>query len=149
MEEYQREDKTITDNGVEKTNTDPNSFTGNKVSDNKTQAVVTYKTNESSLKGSRIVYFLLGLLEILFAFRLVFKLLGANPASGFVSFLYNVSGFFLAPFSGIFRSAVNSGIETKSVLEPACLIAMAVYALAGFGIVKLIKIYGTPKNKKV
>jgi uncharacterized membrane protein YuzA (DUF378 family) len=94
----------------------------------------------------KIVYYLLGVLEVLLAFRLVFKLLGANSGGTFVSLIYTISGVFLAPFSGIFRTAVNNGIETKSVLEPATIIAMIVYALIAYGIVTLIKIFKTPKG---
>jgi hypothetical protein len=96
----------------------------------------------------RIVYYLLGILEVLLAFRLVFKLLGANPANGFVSVIYTVSGVFLVPFSGIFKTAVNNGIETKSIVEPSTIIAMIVYALIAYGIVMLIKIFIIPKSGK-
>jgi glucan phosphoethanolaminetransferase (alkaline phosphatase superfamily) len=95
---------------------------------------------------NKIVYYILGVLEVLFAFRLVFKLLGANFGSGFVSFIYTVSGVFLVPFSTIFRTAVTNGIETKSVLEPSTLIAMVVYAVIAYGIVMLIKIFKAPKG---
>lgn len=97
----------------------------------------------------RIVYYILGVLEALFAFRLVFKLLGANPGSAFVSLIYTISGAFLAPFSGIFRSAVNKGIETVSVLEPTTIIAMIVYALIAYGVVRLIEIYETRKDREI
>ncbi|MFA4884938.1 MAG: YggT family protein [Desulfotomaculaceae bacterium] len=106
-----------------------------------------YRSNENNLKLRKIVYYILGIFEALFAFRLVFKLLGANPGSAFVSFIYTVSGAFMAPFSGIFRSAVNEGIETKSVLEPTTIIAMIVYALIAYGVARLIEIYGTPKDE--
>jgi len=106
-----------------------------------------YRTDQKYLKQRRIVYYMLGILEALFAFQLIFKLLGANPGSIFVSFIYTVSGVFLAPFNGIFRAAVNNGIETQSVLEPATIIAMIVYALIAYGVVRLIEIYGTPKDK--
>ena len=72
---------------------------------------------------------------------------GANPDSIFVSLIYTVSGAFLAPFRGIFRSAVTNGIETKAVLEPMTIIAMIVYALLAYGIVRLIEIYATPKDQ--
>jgi len=104
------------------------------------------KAREQNLVLRRIVYFLIGILEALFAFRLVFKFLGASPDSGFVSFIYSVSGVFLAPFSGIFRTAVTTGIETKSVLEPATIIAMVVYALVGYGIIRLIEILKRQRN---
>jgi hypothetical protein len=105
-----------------------------------------YRFHANNLKLKKIVYYILGVLESLFAFRLIFKVLGANPESTFVSLIYTISGAFLAPFSGIFRSAVNEGIETKSVLEPTTIIAMIVYALIAYGVVRLIEIYETPKN---
>lgn len=98
------------------------------------------KTRQQNLKAKNIVYYILGVLEVLLAFRLVFKLLGANPQSPFVSFIYSVSQAFLAPFTGIFRSAVTKGIEAQSVLEPTTIIAMLVYAILAWGIVKLIEI---------
>ncbi len=88
----------------------------------------------------KMVYYILGVLELLLAFRFIFKLLGANPGSGFVSFIYSLSGVFLLPFEGIFRSVATEGIEAKAVFEPATLIAMAVYALAAYGIVKFMEI---------
>lgn len=90
------------------------------------------------------VYYILGLIETLLAFRLVFRLLGANPGSIFVSFIYAVSGVFLAPFKGIFRVATSNGIETTAVLEPHTIIAMIVYALIAYGVVKLIEIKKNP-----
>ncbi|MHB1484440.1 MAG: YggT family protein [Saccharofermentanales bacterium] len=88
----------------------------------------------------RIVYYVLGFLEVLFAFRLIFKLLGANPDSVFVSLIYTVTSVFLFPFEAIFRPATTSGIETKAVLEPSTIIGMIVYYLLALGIVRLIYI---------
>ncbi|WP_291299889.1 YggT family protein [Desulfosporosinus sp. BICA1-9] len=97
-------------------------------------------TDPKNLQAKRIVYYILGVLQVLLAFRLIFKLLGANPQSPFVSFIYSVSQAFLIPFNGIFRSAVTKGIEAQSVLEPTTIIAMIVYAIIAWGIVKLIEI---------
>ncbi len=107
------------------------------------------KTGQRNLKAGKIVYYILGVLEVLFAFRLVFKLLGANPQSPFVSFIYSVSQAFLSPFSGIFRSATTKGIEAQSVLEPATIIAMIVYAIIAWGIVKLIELSKPAQNTEV
>lgn len=104
---------------------------------------------QSNLKAKNIVYYILGVLEVLLAFRLVFKLLGANPKSPFVSFIYSVSQAFLAPFNGIFRSAVTKGIEAQSILEPTTIIAMIVYAILAWGIVKLIEISRPTPNKPI
>jgi len=105
-----------------------------------------YVSNGNNNIIRKLVYYVLGVLETLLAFRFIFKFLGANPGSTFVSFIYTISEVFLAPFSGIFRSAVNSGIETKSVLEPKTIIAMIVYALIAYGIVRLIEINKKPRG---
>ena len=106
------------------------------------------KTEQGHLKARKIVYYILGVLEVLFAFRLVFKLLGANPQSPFVAFIYSVSQAFLAPFAGIFRSSVTKGIEAQSILEPMTIIAMIVYAVIAWGIVKLIEISKPHQNTR-
>ncbi|MHB8064627.1 MAG: YggT family protein [Ruminiclostridium sp.] len=96
------------------------------------------KNDIESFTARRVVYYILGILEVLLAFRLVFKLLGAKPNSGFVSLIYSISQVLLIPFTAIFRSRATQGIETKAVLEPSTIIAMIVYALIAWGIVKLI-----------
>ncbi len=97
-----------------------------------------------------IVYLLFGLLEALLAFRLIFLLLGANPASGFVSFIYNLTEPFVWPFYGIFPQATNQGAATTSVFEPATIIAMIVYALVAWLIARLIgAAAGRPVDREV
>ena len=49
-------------------------------------------------------------------------------------------GIFILPFEGIFRRAFTQGVETTSVLEPATLVALLVYAVAAWGIVKFVRI---------
>ncbi|MEI8199216.1 MAG: YggT family protein [Eubacteriales bacterium] len=93
----------------------------------------------------KIVYFILGALEIFLGLRLILRLLGASANNMFVPFVYNVTWIFIAPFSGIFSTAVTKGAETQAVLEPATIIAMLIYALLAWGIVKLIIII---RNKK-
>lgn len=102
-----------------------------------------------NLQAKKIVYYILGVLEVLLAFRLIFKLLGANPQSLFVAFIYSISQAFLIPFTGIFRSAVTKGIEAQSVLEPTTIIAMIVYAIFAWGVVKLIEISKPPQNNQI
>ncbi|WP_088228014.1 YggT family protein [Desulfosporosinus sp. FKB] len=104
------------------------------------------KTGPEHLKAKQIVYYVLGVLEVLFTFRLIFKLLGANPLSPFVSLIYAVTQVFLAPFSGIFPSAVTKGLETQSVLESSTIIAMIVYAVLAWGVLKLIDISRNSHN---
>lgn len=87
-----------------------------------------------------LIYFLFGILEVLLAFRLILKLMGANIASGFVSFVYGLTSIFILPFEGIFRRGYADGIETTSVFEPSTLVAIIVYALVAWGIVKLVHV---------
>ncbi len=88
-----------------------------------------------------LVYFFFGALEILLAFRLVLKVMGASISSAFVGFIYGLSGLFVLPFEGIFRRGLSQGIETTSVLEPSTLVAIIVYAVLAWGTVKLIRIF--------
>lgn len=101
---------------------------------------------QGNIKARKITYYILGVLETLFAFRLIFKILGANPESAFVKAMYAITNIFLRPFEGIFRSAVTKGIETEAVLEPELLIAMAAYAVLAFGIIKMIELNGKQKD---
>lgn len=94
-----------------------------------------------------LVYFLFGALEILLAFRLVLKLAGASVSSGFVGFIYGLTGIFTLPFKGIFRSGYTEGIETTAVFEPATLVAIIVYAVVAWGIVKLVQILSGEKKQ--
>ncbi|MFA6492863.1 MAG: YggT family protein [Patescibacteria group bacterium] len=93
-----------------------------------------------SQTATYFVYFLFGVLEILLAFRFVLKLAGASHTSGFVNFIYGLSGVFVAPFNGIFHTSLAQGAETTSIFEPSALVALIVYALVAWGIVKLIQI---------
>lgn len=87
-----------------------------------------------------LIYFLFGALEVLLAFRLVFKLIGASLSSAFVGLVYGLSGIFILPFEGIFRRWFTQGVETTSVFEPSTLVAIIVYAVLAWGIVKLVRI---------
>ncbi len=104
------------------------------------EKTVVGNTGQGNLKARRIVYFILGIVEVLLAARFVLKLLGASTGNAFVQLIYTVTDALLWPFSGIFRTAVSTGIETESVMEPATIIAVIVYAIVAWGIVKLIEI---------
>jgi hypothetical protein len=102
---------------------------------------------ETSQTVASVIYFFFGVIEILLVFRLIFKITGANPISGFVSFIYSLTQIFILPFTGIFRQATTTGVETTAVLEPATLVAMVVYAVLAWGIVELVKILSGKVNE--
>jgi len=87
-------------------------------------------------RGTQIVWYILGLVEILLAFRFVLKLLGANATAGFSSFIYGATYIFTAPFLSVFRITKVSG----SIFEWTTLLAMFVYWVLAFGIIKLLLI---------
>jgi len=89
-------------------------------------------------RASQILYLLLGIVETLIITRVVLKLLAANSGVGFVRFAYEVSAPLLAPFQGIFPTPVSH----NSVLELSSLVAIVVYALIAWGIVRIVFILG-------
>ena len=100
---------------------------------------VTKTKVEGIQQVEQIIYFSLGVLEVLLVFRFILKITGAGQGSSFVQFIYNASRLFILPFEGIFRRAVSEGIETSSVVEPSTLVAIVVYAVLVWGIVSLIR----------
>ena len=117
--------------------------------DNTTAATTAPSKREAT--GSQtfqyLVYFVLGVLEILLVFRLVLKLMGANASNAFVDGIYGITGIFIRPFEGIFHRGLTQGIETTSVFEPATLVAIIVYAALAWGIVKLLQIASGEKQQ--
>ncbi|MDZ4226066.1 MAG: YggT family protein [Patescibacteria group bacterium] len=101
-------------------------------------------TTKPLYRGTQIVWYILGLVEVLLAFRFVLKLLGANSEAGFTALIYGVTYIFAAPFLSVFRITQVAG----SVLEWTTLLAMFVYWVLAFGIIKLFlmgKTVSTPE----
>ncbi len=95
-------------------------------------------------RGTQIVWYILGILEALLAFRFILKLLGANPAAGFTSFIYDITQPFIAPFISVFSISKVEG----SVFEWTTLLAMLVFWLIALAIIKLFmmgKTISTPE----
>jgi uncharacterized protein YggT (Ycf19 family) len=90
----------------------------------------------SSSRVPQIVYLIAGIIDTLLVIRLVLKLLAANPAAGFTSLIYGVTNPFVALFEGVFPNAQNRG----NVLDLAALLAIIVYGLLAWGIVRGIEV---------
>lgn len=83
-----------------------------------------------------IVYYIVGVIDVLLAFRFLFNLLAANPNAGLVSFVNSVSAPLMAPFVAIFpNSAFGSG-----VFEWPVLLAIIFYLIIAIGIVQLVNV---------
>lgn len=98
---------------------------------------VASERRQGVLLFNQILWTLLGGLEVLLVLRLMLKLLAANPNSGFAVFIYGIAGAFTAPFSGLFATPAAGG----SVFETTTIVAMLVYALIFWGIMRIIPIF--------
>lgn len=98
------------------------------------QTVTEVSSAPASIVAQRVVWYIVGFIIALLALRVVLLMFGASRATGFVDFVYAVSGVFAAPFAGIFPTPSYDG---RFYLDSSSLVAMAVYALVGWGIAKL------------
>lgn len=95
-------------------------------------------------RGTQIVWYILGLVEVLLAFRFVLKLLGANAGAGFTDLIYMMTAPLAAPFIAVFRVSKAQG----SVFEWTTILAMFVYYVVAWGIIKMLmmgKTVSTPE----
>ena len=81
------------------------------------------------------LYTILTIIEGLLLIRFVLKLLAANPASGFASFIYGITAPLVAPFYGLFPTPASG---TGMVLELYTIVALIVYPLIFWVLVRLV-----------
>jgi YggT family protein len=99
-----------------------------------------------TFKVTYLIWMLLGLIEGFIGLRIMLKLMAANPENLFAVFVYNVSYLFVFPFMGLTMTPQAGGI----VLELSSIIAMMVYALAFFGVERLVwVIFYRPRESTV
>lgn len=91
-------------------------------------------TKQESHIAKNIVVVVFSIIEVILAFRLIFKLLGANADNIFVKGVYGITQFFIGIFEGIFPKAVSTGM----VFEPATLIAIVIIALLAWIVTTLM-----------
>lgn len=91
---------------------------------------------------TRLVWGGLGLLEIALVLRILLKLIGANPENGFTMLIYAFTLLPTAPFTGLTPTWVSG----DAILEVSTIIAMAVYWLVVWIIVRAIPIVMTRSN---
>jgi len=111
------------------------------VTTSSTSRTAVYREGGYNSRAIQAVWWIVVFLDVLIAIRFVLKLLGANPAP-FVRFMYDLTWPLVVWFHGIF----NTAQEGRSILEPEALVAMAIYALIGWGIVSLIRLMSRPRS---
>ena len=111
------------------------------VTTSSTSRTAVYHEGSYNTRVIQTIWWIVGFIDVLIGIRFLLKLFGANPAP-FVRFMYDVTWPLVAPFHGIF----NTAQEGRSILEPESLVAMAIYALIGWGIVSLIRLMSRPRS---
>jgi uncharacterized protein YggT (Ycf19 family) len=95
----------------------------------------------SIAKIIQLIWFVVGLINVILALRIVFLLFNAQTI-GFTGFLYNVTAPFVVPFVGIFPAPSQGG----TYFDTAALVAIVIYSLAAWGIATLIRIISSDQN---
>ncbi|HVZ12691.1 MAG TPA: YggT family protein [Patescibacteria group bacterium] len=98
---------------------------------------VAYQKKKALFRSYQIIWYVLGLIEAVLVLRILLKVLAANPAAGFTSFIYALSAPFAVPFQGILRTDFTSG----SVFEWSTVLAAVVYFLVAIGLVNLLQLF--------
>lgn len=83
---------------------------------------------------TQLIWLGFGVLIALIGLRVFLRLLAANPANPFASMLYGFTDLFLWPFHGLTPTPAAEGM----VLEISSIIAMVVYVLIAWLIIRLI-----------
>lgn len=96
---------------------------------------VSARKRQTLERVSALIVFAFVALEGMIGLRIILKLMDANSRNEFAGFVYGFTGLFLAPFAGLFANPATSG---GNVLEVTSFIAMIVYALIAWGIIRLV-----------
>jgi YggT family protein len=86
--------------------------------------------------ATQLIWLLFGILIGMIGLRILLMLIGANPANPFANFVYSFTDLFLWPFAGLTGSPGVNGM----VLDIPAIIAIFVYALLAWVIVKIVRI---------
>jgi hypothetical protein len=106
----------------------------------------TYSHSEVAYRSSptamieRLIVFIFGLIQILIALRIVLLLVAAREGNDLVSFIYNLSEVFVAPFRGILRiEEVAAGQVALDVGAIVALIGWTIIELIILGLVRIFR----------
>lgn len=96
-------------------------------------------------RTNQIIWYILGVIEILLAFRIVLMALAANQTSGFTRFIYTVSGPLALPFRGI----IGESISGSSFIEWSSVFAAVVYLIIAGCIVYFLDLVNPISQEEV
>src|SRR3981081_4527558 len=90
----------------------------------------------------QLVWLIVGVIALLIALDFIFRAAAANN-TGFAHYMYRIGGRLAGPFDGIFNATVVNG---KSVIRWPDVLAVAIYTIAAYIVVKLVRIVAAPKT---
>jgi len=94
------------------------------------------RISQVASKISQFIWLVFGILEVLIGIRVVLRLAAANLHNQFAILVNTFTDIFLRPFFGLFGAPAVGG----RVLEITSIIAMFVYALIAWVLVKLVRV---------
>lgn len=93
---------------------------------------------------SALIWLFFGIINTLIGLRLILKLIAANPNAGFAQVIYDITDILMLPFINLVASPqVGNGI-----LEIPAIIALVVYTLAAWVVVRLFRVLFTPARTR-
>ncbi len=95
---------------------------------------VTAERRARLITASQAISLATSFLMVLLVLRLLLKLIGANPDNAFATAVYGFSEVFVGPFLTLTASPQAGNM----ILEIPTIIAAAIYAIAGWAIVRLL-----------
>jgi hypothetical protein len=95
-----------------------------------------YQQKKGIFRADQVIWYILAIVEIILAFRFVLKLLGANSANAFVSFMYSISAPLVYPFSTV----LGTNVFGNSIFEWSVLVAALVYFVIAYILSYLLEI---------
>jgi uncharacterized protein YggT (Ycf19 family) len=98
--------------------------------------------------ASRVVTFAFGVLQALLILRIILLLLVANPGNDVVSFIFNITQPFVAPFVGMF-SLNHVTADQGSVLDVAAIVALIGWTLVEALVLAAIRIFSRRPSEAV
>jgi hypothetical protein len=110
-----------------------------------TTTTSTYRRSGESqgvFRTVQLIWLIVGVIDLLIALDFIFRAAAANN-TGFAHYMYRIGGRLASPFDGIFNLTVVNG---KSVLRWPDVLAVAIYTIAAYILVRLVRIFAAPKT---
>jgi hypothetical protein len=110
------------------------------VAHNVSERVIDPAADKAAAVGwvNKLIWFIVGVMAVLLLIRFVLQLGPVNSDNGFAKLIDGLTGWMVAPFSGLFSA--DTSIEGGGRFAPEVLVAVIVYLLIGLLITKIAEL---------